>query len=186
MTKWILVTFNRNLLVFVENATCQRDIFFVFDSYSQGLQTLLSSIMVTNPQERPRISWVLDQVQNLCDSSGTDVDTNRVWCFLWDFMSVFQWTLDVWDYALGQKQPTELTSLANICSVLPQWVQHGMITHSSAITLAFASMSRISPQNTYWAMKLWFWSKMWTGHVPDFVGFTVMAHKPHNRGLYLL
>ncbi len=74
----------------------------------------------------------------------------------------------------------------NICSVLPQWAQHGMITHSSAITLAFASMSRISPQNTYWAMKLWFWSKMWTGHVPDFVGFTVIAHKPHNRGLYLL
>uniref|UniRef100_A0A8C2I1L8 non-specific serine/threonine protein kinase n=1 Tax=Cyprinus carpio TaxID=7962 RepID=A0A8C2I1L8_CYPCA len=47
-------------------------------SYSQGLQTLLSSTMVTNPQERPRISWVLDQVQNLRDSNSTDVDTNRV------------------------------------------------------------------------------------------------------------
>ncbi|KAI2668793.1 Serine/threonine-protein kinase 16 [Labeo rohita] len=57
-------------------------------SYSQGLQTLLSSTMVTNPQERPRISWVLDQVQNLRDSNGTDVDTNR-------------WTLDVMDYALS-------------------------------------------------------------------------------------
>ncbi|KTG44105.1 hypothetical protein cypCar_00038204 [Cyprinus carpio] len=47
-------------------------------SYSQGLQTLLSSTMVTNPQERPRISWVLDQVQNLRDSNSADVDTNRV------------------------------------------------------------------------------------------------------------
>lgn len=91
----------------MENATCQRDIlslayflfFFIFDSYSQALQTLLSSTMVTNPQERPRISWVLDQVQNLRDSNGTDVDTNRVWRFQWDFMSGFQWTLDILDYA---------------------------------------------------------------------------------------
>ncbi|XP_057186745.1 serine/threonine-protein kinase 16 isoform X1 [Triplophysa rosa] len=47
-------------------------------SYSQGLQTLLSSTMVTNPQERPRISWVLDQIRNLRGSDGTAVDTNRV------------------------------------------------------------------------------------------------------------
>ncbi|XP_023661643.2 serine/threonine-protein kinase 16 [Paramormyrops kingsleyae] len=33
--------------------------------YSQGLQTLLSSIMVPNPQERPDINWVLEQIQNL-------------------------------------------------------------------------------------------------------------------------
>uniref|UniRef100_A0A3P9Q636 non-specific serine/threonine protein kinase n=1 Tax=Poecilia reticulata TaxID=8081 RepID=A0A3P9Q636_POERE len=30
-------------------------------SYSNGLQTLLSSIMVSNPQERPGVGWVLDQ-----------------------------------------------------------------------------------------------------------------------------
>lgn len=153
MTKWILVTFNRNLLVYVENATCQRDIlslayFFVFGSYSQGLQTLLSSIMVTNPQERPRISWVLDQVQNLWDSNGTDVDTNRVWCFHWDFMSVFQWTLDVWDYALGQKQPPELTSLANICSVLPQWAQHAMITLARDHSSLRINVSHFTPKPT--------------------------------------
>uniref|UniRef100_H3C5G8 non-specific serine/threonine protein kinase n=1 Tax=Tetraodon nigroviridis TaxID=99883 RepID=H3C5G8_TETNG len=33
--------------------------------YSQSLQTLLSSIMVSNPLERPHINWVLDQVQAL-------------------------------------------------------------------------------------------------------------------------
>ncbi|KAG5833912.1 hypothetical protein ANANG_G00280950 [Anguilla anguilla] len=33
--------------------------------YSQGLQTLLSSTMVSNPQERPDVSWVLDQVRHL-------------------------------------------------------------------------------------------------------------------------
>ncbi|KAL6481063.1 hypothetical protein MHYP_G00091430 [Metynnis hypsauchen] len=47
-------------------------------SYSEGLQNLLSSIMVTNPQERPDITWVLDQVKNLQGSDGGAVDTNRL------------------------------------------------------------------------------------------------------------
>uniref|UniRef100_A0A8D3BU88 non-specific serine/threonine protein kinase n=1 Tax=Scophthalmus maximus TaxID=52904 RepID=A0A8D3BU88_SCOMX len=46
-------------------------------SYSQGLQMLLSSIMVTNPQERPNISWVLDQVQDL-QSRSPNTQTNMV------------------------------------------------------------------------------------------------------------
>lgn len=37
----------------------------IVPSFSQSLQTLLSSIMVSNPQERPDINWVLDQVQVL-------------------------------------------------------------------------------------------------------------------------
>ncbi|KAL2087978.1 hypothetical protein ACEWY4_016806 [Coilia grayii] len=47
-------------------------------SYSQGLQILLSSMMVPNPQERPNIHWVLDQVQNLQNTAPVAVDTNRV------------------------------------------------------------------------------------------------------------
>ncbi|KAG5262159.1 hypothetical protein AALO_G00292880 [Alosa alosa] len=47
-------------------------------SYSQGLQVLLSSMMVPNPQERPDISWVLDQVQNLQNSTPAPADANRV------------------------------------------------------------------------------------------------------------
>ncbi|XP_026868753.2 serine/threonine-protein kinase 16 isoform X2 [Electrophorus electricus] len=46
--------------------------------YSEGLQTLLSSIMVTNPQERPDISWVLDQVRNLQGTDGGATDASRV------------------------------------------------------------------------------------------------------------
>lgn len=37
----------------------------IVPSFSQSLQTLLSSIMVSNPQERPDINWILDQVQVL-------------------------------------------------------------------------------------------------------------------------
>ncbi|KAI1899115.1 hypothetical protein AGOR_G00058220 [Albula goreensis] len=33
--------------------------------YSQGLQTLLSSTMVSNPKERPDIDWVLEQTRHL-------------------------------------------------------------------------------------------------------------------------
>lgn len=47
-------------------------------NFSQGLQVLLTSIMVPNPQERPEISWVLEQVQNLQNSTPAPVDTNRV------------------------------------------------------------------------------------------------------------
>lgn len=47
-------------------------------SYSQGLQMLLSSIMVSNPQERPNINWVLDQVQDL-QSRSPNTQTNMVW-----------------------------------------------------------------------------------------------------------
>lgn len=47
-------------------------------SYSEGLQTLLSSIMVTNPQERPDIDWVLEQVKNLRRSDGGVMETNQV------------------------------------------------------------------------------------------------------------
>uniref|UniRef100_A0A8B9JCI9 non-specific serine/threonine protein kinase n=1 Tax=Astyanax mexicanus TaxID=7994 RepID=A0A8B9JCI9_ASTMX len=47
-------------------------------SYSAGLQNLLSSIMVTNPQERPDINWVLEQVKSLQGSDAGPVDTNRV------------------------------------------------------------------------------------------------------------
>lgn len=79
--------------------------------------------MVTNPQERPRISWVLDQVQSLRGSDGTDVDTNRVWCYHWDFMPVFQWTPDFLDYALSLpdknhkpcKHLLSLTSVSSAC-----------------------------------------------------------------------
>ena len=46
-------------------------------SYSEGLQTLLSSIMVSNPQERPDINWVLDQVQDL-QSRSPNTETNMV------------------------------------------------------------------------------------------------------------
>uniref|UniRef100_A0A671WZB2 non-specific serine/threonine protein kinase n=1 Tax=Sparus aurata TaxID=8175 RepID=A0A671WZB2_SPAAU len=46
-------------------------------SYSQGLQMLLSSIMVSNPQERPNINWVLDQVQDL-QSRSPNTQTNMV------------------------------------------------------------------------------------------------------------
>lgn len=45
--------------------------------YSQGLQMLLSSIMVSNPQERPNINWVLDQVQDL-QSRSPNTQTNMV------------------------------------------------------------------------------------------------------------
>uniref|UniRef100_H2LFF4 non-specific serine/threonine protein kinase n=2 Tax=Oryzias latipes TaxID=8090 RepID=H2LFF4_ORYLA len=45
--------------------------------YSSGLQVLLSSIMVSNPQERPNISWVLDQVQDLQNRSP-NTETNMV------------------------------------------------------------------------------------------------------------
>ncbi|XP_053471045.1 serine/threonine-protein kinase 16 [Ictalurus furcatus] len=47
-------------------------------SYSEGLQTLLSSIMVTNPQERPNIDWVLERVRNLQSSDGGTIETDRV------------------------------------------------------------------------------------------------------------
>lgn len=58
------------------------EFFFFFllclvDSYSQALQILLSSIMVSNPQERPNISWVLDQVQDL-QSHSPNTQTNMV------------------------------------------------------------------------------------------------------------
>ncbi|MBN3312551.1 STK16 kinase, partial [Atractosteus spatula] len=33
--------------------------------YSEGLQSLLSSIMVPNPQERPDINWVLNQIRHV-------------------------------------------------------------------------------------------------------------------------
>ncbi|XP_032416252.1 serine/threonine-protein kinase 16 [Xiphophorus hellerii] len=46
-------------------------------SYSNGLQMLLSSIMVSNPQERPGIGWVLDQVQDL-QSRSPNTQTNMV------------------------------------------------------------------------------------------------------------
>lgn len=45
--------------------------------YSEGLQMLLSSIMVPNPQERPNIHWVLDQVQDL-QSRSPNTQTNMV------------------------------------------------------------------------------------------------------------
>lgn len=45
--------------------------------YSEGLQMLLSSILVSNPQERPNINWVLDQVQDLQARSPT-TQTNMV------------------------------------------------------------------------------------------------------------
>ncbi|XP_027012377.1 serine/threonine-protein kinase 16 [Tachysurus fulvidraco] len=47
-------------------------------SYSEGLQTLLSSVMVTNPQERPNIDWVLERVRNLQTSDGGVIETDRV------------------------------------------------------------------------------------------------------------
>ncbi|KAK2817818.1 hypothetical protein Q7C36_021751 [Tachysurus vachellii] len=47
-------------------------------SYSEGLQTLLSSVMVTNPQERPNIDWVLERVRNLQSSDGGAIETDRV------------------------------------------------------------------------------------------------------------
>lgn len=47
-------------------------------SYSEGLQILLSSIMMSNPQERPNINWVLDQVQDL-QSRSPSTQTNMVW-----------------------------------------------------------------------------------------------------------
>ncbi|XP_045554419.1 serine/threonine-protein kinase 16 isoform X1 [Salmo salar] len=46
-------------------------------SYSEGLQNLLSSIMVSNPQERPDVNWILDQIQDMtCSSPNTQ--TNMV------------------------------------------------------------------------------------------------------------
>nr|XP_020464025.1 serine/threonine-protein kinase 16 [Monopterus albus] len=45
--------------------------------YSNGLKMLLSSIMVPNLQERPNISWVLDQVQDL-QSRSPSTQTNMV------------------------------------------------------------------------------------------------------------
>lgn len=45
--------------------------------YSEGIKILLSSIMVTNPQERPNINWVLDQVQDL-QSRSPNTQTNMV------------------------------------------------------------------------------------------------------------
>ena len=49
----------------------------MISSYSEGLQMLLSSIMVSNPQERPDINWVLDQVHDLLARSAT-TQTNMV------------------------------------------------------------------------------------------------------------
>ncbi|XP_061608973.1 serine/threonine-protein kinase 16 isoform X2 [Phyllopteryx taeniolatus] len=46
-------------------------------SYSEGLQLLLGSIMVSNAQERPNISWVLEQVQDL-QSCSPNTQTNMV------------------------------------------------------------------------------------------------------------
>ncbi|MGH0146774.1 UNVERIFIED_CONTAM: hypothetical protein FKN15_009046 [Acipenser sinensis] len=45
--------------------------------YSQGLQNLLSSIMVANPQERPDIYWVLNQLKHL-QPTDTVQDTSMV------------------------------------------------------------------------------------------------------------
>ncbi|XP_062865869.1 serine/threonine-protein kinase 16 [Trichomycterus rosablanca] len=47
-------------------------------SYSVELQTLLSSIMVSNPQERPDVDWVLERTRNLQSSDGGAVETDRV------------------------------------------------------------------------------------------------------------
>ncbi|KAI4830338.1 hypothetical protein KUCAC02_001974 [Chaenocephalus aceratus] len=46
-------------------------------SYSGSLKMLLSSIMMSNPQERPNIHWVLDQVQDL-QSCSPNTQTNMV------------------------------------------------------------------------------------------------------------
>ncbi|CAL8364118.1 serine/threonine-protein kinase 16 [Gadus morhua] len=46
-------------------------------SYSEGLQNLLRSMMVSNPQERPAVAWVLDQVQDLRTCSP-NTHTNMV------------------------------------------------------------------------------------------------------------
>lgn len=73
-------------------------------SYSQALQILLSSIMVSNPQERPNISWVLDQVQDL-QSHSPNTQTNMVWprtghLTIWD-LCTYEWTcLRAWKYLL--------------------------------------------------------------------------------------
>lgn len=109
--------------------------------------------MVTNPQERPRISWVLDQVQSLRGSDGTDVDTNRVWCFHSDFMPVFLWTF----WTMHSLFRTKITSLANICSPLPQCAQHALVTRASLLA------------NLKFYIKIiwWFWGKIWAGHVPE-------------------
>ncbi|XP_039612467.1 serine/threonine-protein kinase 16 [Polypterus senegalus] len=45
--------------------------------YSQGLQDLLTSIMVANPQERPNIAWVHNRVQNLLSNEPFQ-DSTRV------------------------------------------------------------------------------------------------------------
>ncbi|XP_028663030.1 serine/threonine-protein kinase 16 [Erpetoichthys calabaricus] len=45
--------------------------------YSQGLQDLLTSIMVANPQERPDIAWVHNRVQNLLSNEPFQ-DSTRV------------------------------------------------------------------------------------------------------------
>ncbi|XP_061830601.1 serine/threonine-protein kinase 16 isoform X1 [Nerophis lumbriciformis] len=46
-------------------------------SYSDGLQLLLSSIMTSNHEERPNVSWVLEQVQDL-HTCGPNTQTNMV------------------------------------------------------------------------------------------------------------
>uniref|UniRef100_W5MYF3 non-specific serine/threonine protein kinase n=1 Tax=Lepisosteus oculatus TaxID=7918 RepID=W5MYF3_LEPOC len=45
--------------------------------YSEGLQSLLSSIMVPNPQERPDINWVLNQIRHV-QPSETPGDPNSI------------------------------------------------------------------------------------------------------------
>ncbi|CAB1327657.1 unnamed protein product, partial [Coregonus sp. 'balchen'] len=48
-------------------------------SYSEGLQNLLSSIMVSNPQERPDVNWILDQIQDMtCSSPNTQTNMERM------------------------------------------------------------------------------------------------------------
>ncbi|KAL7853069.1 hypothetical protein SRHO_G00188540 [Serrasalmus rhombeus] len=39
--------------------------------------------MVTNPQERPDITWVLNQVKSLQGPDGGSVDTNRSITLIW-------------------------------------------------------------------------------------------------------
>lgn len=127
--------------------------------------------MVTNPQERPRISWVLDQVQNLRGSDGTDVDTNRVWCYHWDFMPVFQWTPDFLDYALSlpdknHKPCKHLLSLTSVSSACLSY------------TRKFVGESHIFTPKSVLSNEIiwWFWGKIWAGHVPD------LCHANHTRG----
>lgn len=46
--------------------------------FSESLQSLLSNIMISNPQERPDIHWVLDQVKDLQSSDGGAIQTDPV------------------------------------------------------------------------------------------------------------